>query len=302
MDVLQVLGTLGGAARREELLAAGVSPKQLRVAHAQGRIVRAWAGCYALPDAPRAVLDARILRGEVTCISALDALGLPLLTRSGQTHILLPRDRGFALRDARVSRGVRLHRSARNGATERIAALPRNLSTPVATSLDVAARCVEPLEHLVLVDAAVNRGLIAPSAIAAFRVSPRSRREFLATHVDGRSESLLESITRFTLDGAGLTVEPQVRIAGVGRVDLVVEGSLVVELDGRAYHADERAFAEDRRRDRKLAALGYTVLRFTYDDVVKHPERMLAEVLAVLAVIRTGRSATTLGPWQLLAP
>jgi len=85
-------------------------------------------------------------------------------------------------------------------------------------------------------------------------------------------------------------------------VDLVVEGSLVVELDGRAYHADERAFAEDRRRDRKLAALGYTVLRFTYDDVVKHPERMLAEVLAVLAVIRTGRSATTLGPWQLLAP
>ncbi|WP_346957707.1 hypothetical protein [uncultured Arthrobacter sp.] len=33
---------------------------------------------------------------------------------------------------------------------------------------------------------------------------------------------------------------------------------------------------------------GYLVLRFGYDDVVHHPQRMVAEVLAVLDLWRAG--------------
>jgi very-short-patch-repair endonuclease len=39
--------------------------------------------------------------------------------------------------------------------------------------------------------------------------------------------------------------------------------TLVVEVDGRAYH--ERRHAADARRDRKLARLGYRVLRLDTD-------------------------------------
>ncbi len=42
-------------------------------------------------------------------------------------------------------------------------------------------------------------------------------------------------------------------IEGVGEVDLVVEGWVVVELDGYIYHCDEYQFGLDRWRDRRLS-------------------------------------------------
>jgi very-short-patch-repair endonuclease len=86
--------------------------------------------------------------------------------------------------------------------------------------------------------------------------------------VDGRAESGTESITRVRLRRKGLRVEPQERIPRVGTVDLVVEGRLVVEVDGREFHTSEDRFEEDRRRDAELVALGYRVLRFSYRQVL----------------------------------
>ena len=44
---------------------------------------------------------------------------------------------------------------------------------------------------------------------------------------------------------------------------------LVVELDGGATHDTQRAFREDRRRDRVLAVCGIQVLRVTWWDLVE---------------------------------
>lgn len=60
----------------------------------------------------------------------------------------------------------------------------------------------------------------------------------------------------------------------------------MVELDGFEHHATRRGFAEDRRRDRELVALGYRVLRFTYDEVVGDPGQVATAVIAALE-----------GPW-----
>ncbi|WP_125615871.1 endonuclease domain-containing protein [Specibacter cremeus] len=65
-------------------------------------------------------------------------------------------------------------------------------------------------------------------------------------------------------------------------MDMVIEGFLVVELDGLAYHLDAKTFRKDRRRDNAAVEAGYLVLRYLYDDVVHHPERMVAQVLAVV--------------------
>ena len=83
---------------------------------------------------------------------------------------------------------------------------------------------------------------------------------------------------------AGLRVEPQVFVAGVGWVDLVVEGRVVVEVDGFAYHADAKQFALDRRRDAALVAMGYRVLRFTWVDVVTRPAYVVEMVRRALAL------------------
>jgi len=82
------------------------------------------------------------------------------------------------------------------------------------------------------------------------------------------------------LEAAGLSFEDGVDIEGVGEVDLVVEGWIVVELDGYTYHCDEHQFALDRWRDRQLIARGYLPLRFTRKEVCAH--QVVPDVLKAL--------------------
>ncbi len=69
-----------------------------------------------------------------------------------------------------------------------------------------------------------------------------------------------------------------------GVVDLAEPTSrVIVEADGRRWHAIEQAMADDRRRDRQAAANGWLVLRVMWDDVVRHPATTAAQIAAVVA-------------------
>lgn len=107
---------------------------------------------------------------------------------------------------------------------------------------------------------------------------------------DSDSESLGESVTRATLRGAGYHVESQVPIAdrdGVifARVDLGIEGTRVlIEFDGKIKYTDggpDALFREKKREDR-IRALGYVVIRLTWADLF-HSERVLRAVRDALA-------------------
>jgi very-short-patch-repair endonuclease len=79
--------------------------------------------------------------------------------------------------------------------------------------------------------------------------------------------------------------EPDVNARRSGHeVDLSwPERRLVVELDGRAFHATAAAFERDRRRDADLQARGWRVLRFSWLQIVQDPgwvARRVADVLA----------------------
>ena len=59
----------------------------------------------------------------------------------------------------------------------------------------------------------------------------------------------------------------------VARVDFAYpDVSLLIELDGAAFHSDHGSFQRDRVRQNRLVGLGYTVLRFTYWDVLAGPD------------------------------
>ena len=73
----------------------------------------------------------------------------------------------------------------------------------------------------------------------------------------------------------------------VGRVDaLHVASATIVELDSRRFHGEER-FQSDRTRDQRLAALGYVVIRLTWDDVEHRPMDAVERIRRTVAV-RTG--------------
>jgi hypothetical protein len=64
----------------------------------------------------------------------------------------------------------------------------------------------------------------------------------------------------------------------IGDVDAVHEGTkIVVELDGQQFHGPDR-FQADRTRDQRLAAAGYVVLRFTWDDLIKRPDDVIERI------------------------
>lgn len=68
-------------------------------------------------------------------------------------------------------------------------------------------------------------------------------------------------------------------------MDLLLEGRLIVELDGR-HHGEWAQVKKDQRRNNRSVVRGYAVLRYYYADVVHYPAAMVAEVLAVLARVK----------------
>jgi very-short-patch-repair endonuclease len=60
------------------------------------------------------------------------------------------------------------------------------------------------------------------------------------------------------------------------------EQRLIGELDGFKSHGTKRAFRKDRKRDRRLGAMGYRVVRITEDQLLDEPSEVAADLLAIL--------------------
>lgn len=286
MQVGQELLALGGVARRADLvrvtgLAPRVVARELAVLVGSGEVTNPRRGIYAVRGAPRDAVTAVAASGVLTCVSIAAMWRLPLLTAPVAAHVAIPASASGSVR-SRVPGGTVLHRDLG------IAPGQRFDRPEPALALAHAIQCLPLPEAVAVLDAAVGRGLVRREDLAA----RRPRKGWLAHEratrlIDTGSGSIGESIARVALVGAGLTVQTQARIPGVGRVDMLVEGLVVVEVDGFAYHSGRQEFREDRRRDRvALVRHGLAVLRFAFEDAVYDTERLVETVRAALAAAR----------------
>ncbi|WP_121370974.1 glycyl-tRNA synthetase [Frondihabitans australicus] len=83
--------------------------------------------------------------------------------------------------------------------------------------------------------------------------------------VDPKCESFLESIVRTRARLAGYSVVIQRVLRTNERIDLVVNGVVGVEVDGKEYH--ENKFERDRRKDLEIVLDGEIPLRLTYSMI-----------------------------------
>jgi very-short-patch-repair endonuclease len=99
-----------------------------------------------------------------------------------------------------------------------------------------------------------------------------------------RTRSHLEDAMLAVCDAHRLP-RPKVNEEVLGReVDFVwADQGLLVETDGWEDHGTRVAFQSDRTRDRALTIAGFSVLRFTYDDVVFRGDATGRELAAALA-------------------
>jgi len=103
-----------------------------------------------------------------------------------------------------------------------------------------------------------------------------------------RADGLLETRMARLLKEHGLprpVFQYEVRLNGrlIGRVDFAYPGlRIVIEVDGFEVHGSPKALQADLERQNRLVAAGWTVLRFTWWDVVRRPEWVVQQIRNVL--------------------
>lgn len=307
MDVVEAVERGGthqsGLVTHAQLRAAGISARSLSHAVGSGRVLRVARAVYGLeplPAWPRIV----VLDGvpDRAFVRRVRAVLLQLTAGAGASGLTAAAVRGWGLlveprgpievEVPRSSRGASppgsvVHRrrqlevtSVRVAPGERLACVP---------AVRVVHGCLGlPLLQLVVVlDSGLRAGDLTVAEVASSVTDlPLSRdraRLLRALQLcDPESGSVLETVFRVRLQLAGITGWETQRVVKdrrgryVVRTDVCFDGArLVVELDGSRWHADRQ---RDRLIDNALAACGWRVLRYGWDEVVGRPGHVLREV------------------------
>ena len=275
----------------QQFLGAGVLARQLRADVRANRLLRVRQGHYSFPSADPGALEAVRIGGLLSCVSAAGRLGIwvpdhPFIhvaMRHEASRMRSPRDR-FAALSGDNRDGCELHWWPRIDADA--------ASLHSVGPLDALAgiiRCQPRMIAVASLDSALFEKKIVAAELRRIFADVPGRYASILEDVDGRSMSGIESIVRLIVRDAGLRCEIQVAFRGIGIVDLVVEGCVVIETDGRRNHEGTLNQRRDYDRDLALADLGFSVVRCDYRQVMHHPERVLAAILGALRSHRNFR-------------
>ena len=263
-----------GLLTREQLLAAGVTRRQLDTLAADGHLLRVHMGVYAVgvfraEPVVRRLAAVLATGGVLSHISAAEHWGI-LMPRGGPIHVTR------ATRGARRA-GIIVHESALDAAelTTRFAVPVTSL---VRTLIDLAgvvdvrtlaaafdqAQVLHHLRPLVLAEALLAR----PGRRGAGRLQA-----LLADAVDpGEVESLFELLfLRFCRGWGCSRPETQVRF-GIWTADFFFrDAGVVVETDSRRWHGTAARRARDALKTAYLESIGLTVVRVTWRELRDDP-------------------------------
>jgi very-short-patch-repair endonuclease len=166
-------------------------------------------------------------------------------------------------------------------------------TSPAATIVRLAAH-VSEAELKRAVDSAIRDGGTSETflrrRLAALRGPGRHGSRLLDDVIDGAGgHSFLERrFLQLVAQAALPRPKTQVilRRSGrhVARVDFAwPPGTLIVEVNGHRTHSTREQLQRDEQRRTELTLLGFTVVAFTYDDVIGRPEWVIDQVRLLLA-------------------
>lgn len=280
-----------GPATRSAVRASGLNERELR----HPDVVRLSRDTY-LPRALRGELASRLAAVLLTAppgavvshLSAADVweLQIPFRDREDdRVHVTIPDgSRAESRADRRLYRlPIRPLDVVRKG--------PVPVTSPARTWRDLAG-ILELPALLAATDQIVN-GLASRRELQAELVRrPRgrgcARARLVLPIANPLAESPMESVLRWLIHEGGLPMpELQFPVRDAGGVVVAAadmawpEHKVLVEFDGDV-HRQRRTFVEDRRRQNRLVAAGWIILRFTSADVYGDPEGVLAQIRRAL--------------------
>ena len=224
-------------------------------------------GVVALAGAAPDLVAAVLANGLLCCASAAPHLGLWRLHAPERLHLLCRHG---------AAAGVIIHRGS---------LVPPEFPRPVAGLTDVllhALRCLPPVDAAVMVESALTQGRTTQDYLRQRLPGNRNgAARGVLELVDGTADSAIEVVARLLFRGQGIYTQTQVELPGIGCVDFLLEGFLIVEIDGRT-HLEPSQVKKDRRRNNASTVTGYAVLRYGYQEVVYNPQKVVDEVWQVL--------------------
>lgn len=257
-----------------DLRARGLTRRQIDRAVRDGRLVRVRKGRYVEPPADVRALDAARQGGRLDCVSLLGALGVFVQDRHG-LHIAVEPG------SSRLP----------NGAARHWRQTTSDARFEIIQALVQACRCQSVPAAIATLDSAWHLRLVDSAGIDEVFARLPKRYRILRRRLDPRCESGPESLVRLMLWRLGIGYALQVRIRGVGRVDFVVAGRLIVECDSRAFHGDWAQRREDYRRDLAAAVQGFLVVRITAEDILYRPDDVFLALRGAVSALGVKRGA-----------
>jgi very-short-patch-repair endonuclease len=268
--LIEWMARRGDIAHSAEARAAGFSRQTMADAVEQGLLKRVRRSWLIGPAADDRLIRAVGAGGRLSCLSAASRHGLWVPTHAS-LHIAVKPTASRVPRD-----GVVAHWSVGPAPVTQYATEDHLLNT-----LLLVAECVSRDLALTVWESAVRRGVVEAGVLA--RVDWRSlRAREVADACSALSDSGLESIFLARFGGLGVGIRQQVWIDG-HPVDFLIGDRLVVQLDGFEHHSSPAARRRDMDADARLTLLGYTVLRFDYQQVMFEWERVEAVLATAMA-------------------
>lgn len=248
----RVRGMNTGVWRRSELVTR-LGRDGLRRQVEAGRLLHIAHGWYSSPTADQRVVTAIRTGGRLGCLSACAHYGLWVPPVPG-THVTFNRRAPAALPP-----GIVAHHDREIGQEPAV--------RPLLACLVEVVLHHDTETALIVLDSALNRGILTEHDVVGLVATCPKPRQRVLRYVDGRADSGTETRVRYFFQRRGVAVEPQAYVPGVGRIDLRVGRSLMIECDSREHHTGEANYRRDRARDLALALDANRVLRLTYEQV-----------------------------------
>lgn len=277
MDPVAALARLGGIATASELMLL-TSRKRLRRAVSVGRVVHVSRSRYALPSREQAQAIAVAVDGHLRLLSAAEHWGWKVKWPSQWPQIVVA-----TLPAEPVDASVKVDSVPR-------ADLDGWATSRVRTVLDCAAELPFD-EALAVADSALRSGDVTTEQLEAALpadTDPQLRR--VVAHASPLAANPFESVLRAILVEADIDVVPQ----WATTIDAITYhpdladpiNGLAIEANSFAHHAAKTDHDADCVRYNALVIGGWTVLRFTWEQVMFSPREVVGAVRAALALPR----------------
>lgn len=274
IDPVQVITRLGGVALGSHLQTVGISRSTLSRYVAKGKIERLRSGVFAVPQLVPSVREAITHGGALTCTSVLRFHEVWVLHEGTEPHVWMG-----------ASGRARTHANCTCVSHYYRGDPPLGMAT-IERALLHLYRCQGDEVFFAAFESAWKLKLLSLAARSRIRATLPASARWMIDIARPDADSGLESLLRIRLHILGIGLECQVVIDGVGKVDFVIGGRLILEADGKENHASEKMRHKDLVRDAAASVRGYETLRFDYAQLVYGWSIVQAAIIGALNRLR----------------